>query len=337
MMRLAQFPTSARHPQWRAMILTLLVISAQCIASAEEDPAEAGAAEKNGRILATVDGTPIFAHDVTRRLRELSARTPNQKNASPAAPRPELEKQVLEHLIDQRLVFGFLERTGEALTATEVDLELDRLKNAFERKMRSLDDYLKRRNQSLDQLRQTILWRVSWSRYLNAKLTDKLLQAYFEAHARQFDGTELRVSHILLAPVAGSPPEKTANRIRDEILSGSLTFAEAASKYSASPSGKNGGDIGLISRFEPMPEAFSQAAFSLKKNEISQPVESAFGWRLITVTEIKPGKKTWTDVRSELASVVARRLFQRAAELQRPRAEIKRTGSPTESTSVQSP
>jgi len=323
------------------MVLTLLVFSAQCIASAEEDAANPGAVEKNGRILATVDGNPIFAHDITRRLQELSARTPNQKNATPTAPptapQPQLEKQVLEHLIDQRLVLGFLERTGEALTAAEIDLELDRLKNAIERKMRSLDDYLKRRNQSLDQLRQTIHWRVSWSRYLNAKLTDKLLQAYFKAHARQFDGTELRVSHILLTHAAGSPPEKTAHRIRDEILSGSLTFAEAASKYSASPSGKNGGDIGLISRFEPMPEAFSQAAFSLKKNEISRPVESAFGWHLITVTEIKPGQKTWTDARSELASVVARRLFQRAAELQRPRAEIKRTGSPAESTSVQSP
>ena len=80
---------------------------------------------------------------------------------------------------------------------------------------------------------------------------------------RDLDGTELVVSHILLRPAAGAGPqeiedlEKQAESIRAEIASGKIDFAAAAEKYSAGPSGKQGGRLGKIGRHGPMDESFS--------------------------------------------------------------------------------
>ena len=85
-------------------------------------------------------------------------------------------------------------------------------------------------------------------------LTDKILQEYFEAHRRQYDGSEVRASHILLRPAgrrdvaAIKTLVEEAAALRAQIEAGKLTFAEAAEKYSAGPSREQGGDVGFFSR-----------------------------------------------------------------------------------------
>ena len=75
------------------------------------------------------------------------------------------------------------------------------------------------------------------------------------------------------------------------ILSGKISFAEAAAKYSAGPSGKQGGRLGQIARHGPMSETFSRAAFALEVGQISPPTPTPFGVDLIRCDGIKPGGK----------------------------------------------
>ena len=71
-----------------------------------------------------------------------------------------------------------------------------------------------------------------------------------------------------------------------------------------------------------MPEAFGQAAFALEPGAISPPVVTEAGVHLIQCVEIKPGSRTWQEVRGELEPTVTRYLFRWAADRQRPQARI---------------
>ncbi|MEZ5063283.1 MAG: peptidylprolyl isomerase [bacterium] len=92
----------------------------------------------------------------------------------------------------------------------------------------------------------------------------------------------VRASHILV------DEEAVAKRIREEILSGKISFADAASKYSMDMGNKaKGGDLGEVRWGRTVPE-FQKTAFELEPGKISEPIETNFGWHLILVRERVP-------------------------------------------------
>jgi parvulin-like peptidyl-prolyl isomerase len=197
--------------------------------------------------------------------------------------------------------------------------------------MLSREEYLKRNylsEQDLDDLRY---WEICWSRYAREHLTDEDRKRYFDAHHRDFDGTQLRVSHILRrlegrgAQADANAAIAAAKQLRDEIVAGKLKFADAAERFSVGPSREVGGDLGYIGRREPMGEEFSAAAFRLNKGEISPPVVTPFGVHLITVTDERPGATPWTAVREQLQPAVENEFFRRTAGELRKSAQVNYT------------
>lgn len=97
---------------------------------------------------------------------------------------------------------------------------------------------------------------------------------------------QVQALHILV------PTEAQAIKIREEIMQGSTpsavfaNFMDAAKKYSICPSGKSGGILGWFGRGD-MVKPFEQAAFNLPNGEVSQPVQTQFGWHLIYVISKK--------------------------------------------------
>ncbi len=88
--------------------------------------------------------------------------------------------------------------------------------------------------------------------------------------------TEVRASHILVKT------EEEAKSLYEEIKNGA-SFAELAEKKSLCPSGQNGGDLGFFGK-GMMVKPFEEAAFALEVGELSQPVQTQFGWHLIELT-----------------------------------------------------
>jgi parvulin-like peptidyl-prolyl isomerase len=185
----------------------------------------------------------------------------------------------------------------------------------------------------LPALRRHFAWTQTWQRYLERYVTDENLEKYFEQNRRHFDGSQLRVSHILFAAENAEDPEslnaaiQKSRQVRKSIEDGTLSFAEAAAQHSNAPTAKEGGDIGFIGRHEPMPEAFSKAAFSLEKGKISEPVVTVFGVHLIQWTDHKPGQRTWFDARRELEESITQYLFRRLADRHREEFPVEFTST----------
>ncbi len=312
-------------PRWLALVATPWFASL----ALADDPSPANAAPQAERVVAArVDGRPVYVHEVQGRIeRVLGSRT-----IEPDA-RPVLEAETLAQLVNRRLIVRFLEKQQVAATQQELGAEISRIERQLAQQNVTLEQYLQRTGQTREDLQATLRWELTWRRYLERHLTDVNLQKFFAQRRHEFDGTELRVAHLLLKPAAENDAAalaatlEQAETIRKEILAGQTTFAEAARKHSISPTADHGGDIGFLGRRGPMPEPFSQAAFSLKKGEISEPVVTPFGVHLIQVLEVKPGKKSWSDARGELERAVTAYLFEWVADQQRAQSQVEYTGA----------
>jgi foldase protein PrsA len=103
---------------------------------------------------------------------------------------------------------------------------------------------------------------------------------------------EIKASHILVED------EAKAKELKSE-LDGGADFAELAKENSTDPgSAEKGGDLGFFGPGAMVPE-FEEAAYALKVNEISDPVQSQHGWHIIKVTE-KKEKESYEDMKEEL-------------------------------------
>ena len=119
------------------------------------------------------------------------------------------------------------------------------------------------------------------------KVTDKELQeAYKNAKP------EIKARHILVAD------EKTAKEVEAKLDKGE-DFAKLAKEYSTDTgSAKNGGDLGWFGAGKMVPE-FEEAAYKLKKNEISEPVKSQYGYHIIQLLD-KKEKEAYDKMKDKL-------------------------------------
>ena len=98
---------------------------------------------------------------------------------------------------------------------------------------------------------------------------------------------QTRARHILIRPTELVSQDQARRRLvelRDRIVNKAATFEDLARQNSADGSKDKGGDLGVIYPGDTVPE-FERAMDELKPGEISQPVQTQFGWHLIEVIE----------------------------------------------------
>jgi peptidyl-prolyl cis-trans isomerase D len=145
------------------------------------------------------------------------------------------------------------------------------------------------------------------------------LRTYYEQNKTRFSEPEQRrVSHILLTigedgtakDKAGA--KKKAEEILAQVRANPNSFAQLAKEYSKDPgSASKGGDLGYFGR-GMMVKPFEDAAFKLKEGEISDVVETEFGFHIIRVTAIKPAQvKPFEQVRSDIEQEYRRQQAQK--------------------------
>ncbi|MHB1200705.1 MAG: SurA N-terminal domain-containing protein [Polaromonas sp.] len=161
----------------------------------------------------------------------------------------------------------------------------------------------------------------------NITINEADLKTYYEQNAQRLSSAEeRRASHILIAsPKTAPAADRAKAKARAQELLAIVkkapdTFAEVARKNSQDPgSAPNGGDLDFIAR-GAMVKPFEDAVFSMKKGDISDVVESDFGYHIIKLTDIKtPKQRSFEELRPELEADLkkqeAQKKFAEAAEV----------------------
>jgi parvulin-like peptidyl-prolyl isomerase len=310
----------------RIPAIVLLIVSS---GTAGRAVAQRGPATQSpSAVAATVGDEPIDVAEARRWQNEVIA----ERKLAAKLP-PQAQAQVLEAIVNQRLVLAYARRSGDIPSDDELAKAKKQLQDRMAVQGGKPSDAFKTDAMTPADVERRVAWRLVWDHYLAKYCTPQRREAWFKIHHADVDGTELDVSHILLRAARGAGPkeldalEKQAESIRAEIESGKLDFAAAAEKYSGGPSAKQGGRLGKIGRTGPMEEVFSRAAFQLHVGEISPPVRSQFGVHLIRCNEIVPGKKTVADLTGEIDDALSKELLQKIARIQREKTPVTYTSA----------
>ena len=234
-------------------------------------------------VVATVNGTKIYYGDVLRARQSLPAEYQS-------VPLEMIFGALLNQLVDQRLV---------ALAAREAKIDEDPI---VQDQLRALEEQV---------LQQGYL-----RRQIEPELTAEKLQARYDAQYKGQSGPEeVRARHILL-----ETEEKAREVLAD--IRGGADFAEAAKTHSTGPSGPRGGDLGFFQAGQMVP-AFSDAAFAMQAGEVSEPVQTQFGWHIIKVEERRAAPApAFEDVADELRTEVQREVVAKVVSDLREGATI---------------
>lgn len=147
-------------------------------------------------------------------------------------------------------------------------------------------------------------------------VSDADIKSYYEQNAKRYSTPEQRkASHILIAidknasDAQKAAAKEKAEQLLAQVRKNPAAFAKLAKENSQDPgSAERGGDLGFFGR-GMMVKPFEDAAFGMKQGEISELVQSDFGYHIIQVTDVKPAsQKTLEEVKPEIAAEIKKQL-----------------------------
>jgi hypothetical protein len=191
-----------------------------------------------------------------------------------------------------------------------------------------LNDVLQRLHLDEQSFRDVLSLPLAWDAYVRGAVTEQQIRRDWDAHQPELDGTRLRAAQIVrILPADASAAdweaaESLLRGLRERILAGKPSFAEAAREFSQSPSGQKGGDLGEFGYQGRVDEAISKAAFELKPGEISAPFRSRSGVHIVQLQERIPGQLSLEDARPEILERLSRKLWDEQVRQLREHASV---------------
>ena len=254
---------------------------------------------KEDSMIAKVNGTPITSGEVEQELRNIV--TQYQNNMPPdqlLQLQPKLRTQALENLINTQLLFREADRKGITPSSEAINTELDGIisrfpsPEAFQQQMTKVGISREQMVKDIEQqLKVTALVKEALVA-VETTVTNEEVSQFYQGNPDSFKSSEqVRAQHILLKINANDAPEiKSQKRLELAGLGGKIEngadFSKIAGEKSECPSKEQGGDLGFFERGN-MVKPFEEAAFTLKVGEVSDIVETQFGYHLIKITDRK--------------------------------------------------
>ncbi|MDN5354805.1 MAG: hypothetical protein PWQ09_1561 [Candidatus Cloacimonadota bacterium] len=231
-------------------------------------------------------------------------------------PNEDAKQRALEQLIDGVLLLDEAKKSDITIDKEEVENNiLDYMLN-----FKSEEDFrntLAKNNIDMDTFREQTRNKLLIKKFIRSKFPpkdnipmEKLKEVYLENKEAFRTQTMVKASHILIRKNGPKSLERIQN-IRKKIKT-KEDFKKQAAICSECPSSCKEGDLGYFTKGKMVPE-FEKAAFSLGINEISEPVETPFGYHIIMVTDKKQSKTAEFD---EVKDALEKRLKQIDSELQ---------------------
>lgn len=254
---------------------------------------------------ASVNGTIITMKQLERELAQIQQRLTSQGKDLNDSELAEIKKDLLESLINRELIYQESRRQKISATESEVAEQFDGLKKRFPGEA-EFNHALKSMNISETEIKKQIRQELELKAFIDKNYSQKIsvpepeVRAYYDSHPDFFKQPEkVRASHILIKvnPQADNPQKAEARQQLEQIqqkLAAGEDFGALAKAFSQGPSSSRNGDLGYFGHGQ-MVKPFEDAAFALKPGEVSDIVETSFGYHLIKVFDKKPETLTAFD------------------------------------------
>lgn len=296
---------------------------------------------------ATVNNQAIPEKAVYRALRQF-----------PDAHRDLARKEIMAHLIENVLIDQYLTAIKVEVEGKDVDALINELKAELVAAKKDYPKELEAMMLTEAEFRAEVTSQMKWEKFVKQQGTDAELKKLFETSPDVFDGTMVRARHVLMTPGTDEAKQKdaaqklrgikqvveqeaakaiaalpaTADALQKEQTRAAKTeelFSAYAKEYSSCPSKKDGGDLNFFPRAGAMVEPFAKAAFALKPFEMSDVIQTEFGYHLILTTARRQGTpKKFDDVKEDVRMLYAMRLREAVIGQMKPKAQITMTTPP---------
>jgi peptidyl-prolyl cis-trans isomerase C len=296
--------------------------------------------------IALVNGKPIDKEDYDWEMKKLNMRYQQTGSKLSTEEKKKYETHVLDNLITIEVLYQESEKKGIKVDPERVEQQYDMLVKRYPDKAK-FKEFLTQWDISEDKIKKNIKRHTAIQELIKTSVTDKIkinnndVKKFYDANPEKFKSPEeIKAGHILikLDPKKASDAEKAAakkklNAVKDRLAKGE-DFGKLAKEVSEGPSNKTGGDLGYFSKGQ-MVKPFEDAAFALKKGQVSDIVETQFGYHLIKVFDKKPAKMlTFNEVKDRLTEQLKQQKAQQKAvayiEKLKSSAKIERNDTSTQ-------
>ena len=288
-------------------------------------PAMAADPKPAGDKAAVVNGVVISRAHYDKELKVHMERVSRQGRQISDDQLTELKNEVLDGLIEREVLYQQSQKAGIKVDDQKVDEQLAGIKKRFPNDA-EFQKALTSMNLTEAEVRTQIKRGLAIRGLIDREVADKIVvteeetKAYYTDNPRFFKQPEqVKASHILIKvePTADDAAKAAARKkiedVRKKLADGG-DFAELAKEYSEGPSAPRGGDLGYFGRGQ-MVKPFDDAVFAMQVNQVSEVVETRFGYHLIKVYDKKPEETlAYAEVKDRISERLKREKIQKGAQ-----------------------
>jgi peptidyl-prolyl cis-trans isomerase C len=260
----------------------------------------------------SVNGVEISRSKVQAQVdRVINQRGLNSGGITQPAVYQQLQREVVEQLIVQKLLWQEAQKREFNSNDDAVDRQLEVVRNGFDTPQAFMFQ-IKAGGFNERSYREDIRQRQSVQQMISTDLAPQVavgkeeIEAFYTDNLDQMTLPEQRRAKHILVKLAGD--DEAARKVAvekihaiQEQLRGDADFDTLAREYSEAPSAPQGGDLGFFGRGQMVP-AFENAAFALQPGETSDVVETRFGFHVIRLEEIREAQTVSVTLASERIS-----------------------------------
>jgi peptidyl-prolyl cis-trans isomerase C len=297
------------------------IVAKPAAPAGKPEPASAQSTSPSDPV-AKIGATIITRKELDRAFNVLVAQNRIQPGSTPEAIK-EAQKAALDQLIFADLIYQQGLKTPPSDLEKQVEFKMAQNKGKFGSPA-EFEAALKESDMTEKDLTEISRKDIVISNYIETKivpsisLTDDEIKKFYDENKAGLAGEpQVKASHILIGVDASATPEvkakakEKAEALLKEIKAGK-DFAETAKSSSTCPSKEQGGDLGFFGKGQMVP-AFEQAAFALKPGQISEVVETQFGYHIIKLTERKDAEAPKLDeIKEKIAAFLKGQKTQKA-------------------------
>ena len=251
-----------------------------------------------GTVVAKVNAEELYEVQLENAVKEYSDSLKEQGINIKAYGQDQLHnirKFMLQKMIERELLHQEAVKRKIKITSKEIDQVMDKTEEHYDSHQAFLDDILNKYT-TLETYRERLAYdmlinKIAAERYEQSKkaLTQNEINNFYQENRQRFAHPEsVKIGHILIKiPEDADQAWDNAKKKLRTLRKSTADFRLLAKKHSQCASAKQGGDLGFHSRGQLYPP-LENAAFKLKINEISQPVESREGVHIIKLYERRP-------------------------------------------------